>query len=459
MKSFLNFFTEARTSQASDTAAKRGWTGDGHGNWFDKKGELVARTERGRLVEIQKKAAAAPEEEQPRQPKRQEEPTKADARANEADLTAQEEGEFGMFPDGTPRRMAPPTRADGSPKEDKGALTVAFGRFNPPHAGHQKVFDAARKTAGKGELRIYPSRSEGRKTDPLDANTKHDYLTKMFPDHAPNIINDPDKRTIFDVLKQAYEDGYSSINIVAGDKRIQEFEKLSQDYNGKGQYDFSGIGAINAGERDEDKKGGVEGASASKLRKAAGEDRFHTTYYPKGHKKAGEIEHEGFEEYLPKSFRKDEKLAKQLFNTVKKQLEGLKKKEKANVKEGLWQIAPKLDWRNLRENYIKKNIFNIGDLVENLNTGLMGRIMRRGTNYLICVTEDGMMFKSWIKDLTEGKRVKPASQTGIYGVPASQREVGTSAHRKYAQSMVPGQEEIKNFDIKEFINKYKKKTI
>ena len=85
MKSFLNFFTEARTSQASDTAAKRGWTGDGHGNWFDKKGELVARTERGRLVEIQKKAAAAPEEEQPKQVKREEEPTKADAQASEAD--------------------------------------------------------------------------------------------------------------------------------------------------------------------------------------------------------------------------------------------------------------------------------------------------------------------------------------------------------------------------------------
>ena len=62
MKSFLNFFTEARTSQASETAAKKGWTGDGHGNWFDKKGVLVARTESGRLVEIQRKAAAAPEE-------------------------------------------------------------------------------------------------------------------------------------------------------------------------------------------------------------------------------------------------------------------------------------------------------------------------------------------------------------------------------------------------------------
>ena len=438
MKSFLNFFTEARTSQASDTAAKRGWTGDGHGNWFDKKGELVARTERGRLIEIQKKAAAAPEEEQPKQVKREEEPTKADAQASQADLTAQAEGEFGMFPDGTPRTMAPPVRADGTPKEDRGPVTIAFGRFNPPTIGHQKLFDIAKKTAGKGALKIYPSRSQDAKKNPLDSDTKHDYLQKMFPDHSANIINDPNSRTIFDVLKQAHEDGHSSVQIVVGGDRQAEFEKLSQEYNGK-LYDFSAIETISAGDRDE-KKGGAEGMSASKMRKAA----------------TSKDEKAGFEEFkkgLPKSFLEDEKLAKQLFNTVRKQM--------AVKKEGwnLWEIAPKLDWRNLRENYVNKKIFNIGDLVENLNTGLMGRIMRRGTNYLICVTEDGMMFKSWIKDLTEGKRVKPASQTGIYGVPASQREVGTSAHRRYAQSMVPGQEEIKNFDIKEFINKYKKKTI
>ena len=451
MKSFLNFFTEARTSQASETAAKKGWTGDGHGNWFDKKGVLVARTERGRLVEIQRKAAAAPEVEQPRQSKREEEPTEAEAQASQADLTAQAEGEFGMFPDGTPRRMAPPTRADGSPKEDKGSLTVAFGRFNPPHAGHQKVFDAAKKAAGKGELRIYPSRSEGDKKNPLDASVKHDYLTKMFPDHAENIVNDPDKRTIFDVLKQAFEDGYSSINIVSGGKRVQEFEKLSHDYNGKGQYDFSGIGSINAGERDEDKKGGVEGASASKLRKAAEEDRFNTTYYPKGHKKAGEIEHEGFEEYLPKAFRKDEKLAKQLFNTVKKQLEGMKKNEKAGVKEGLWQIAPKLDWKNLRENYVAGNIFNVGELVENLNTGLIGKIIRRGTSYLICVTEDNMMFKSWIKDLNEYTEVKMDSIEREPGKPNTL--IGTGGYKKYVEKMSPG-----NQWGRQFINKYKKKS-
>ena len=430
MKSFLNFFTEARTSQASETAAKKGWTGDGHGNWFDKKGVLVARTERGRLVEIQRKAAAAPEVEQPRQSKREEEPTEAEAQASQADLTAQAEGEFGMFPDGTPRTMAPPTRADGTPKEDKGPVTVAFGRFNPPTIGHQKLFDAAKKAAGKGALKIYPSRSQDAKKNPLDSDTKHDYLQKMFPDHAGNIINDVNSKTIFDVLKQAYEDGHSSVQIVVGGDRQAEFEKLSQDYNGK-LYDFSAIETISAGDRDE-KKGGAEGMSASKMRKAA----------------TSKDEKAGFEEFkkgLPKSFLKDEELAKQLFNTVKKQM--------AVKKEGwnLWEIAPKLDWQNLRENYISKRIFDIGDMVENLNTGLIGKIIRRGTSYLICVTEDNMMFKSWIKDLNEYTEVKMDSIEREPGKPNTL--IGTAGYKKYVEKMSPG-----NQWGRQFINKYKKKS-
>lgn len=427
MKSFINFFTEARTSQASETAAKRGWTGDGHGNWFDKKGVLVARTERGRLVEIQRKAAAAPEEEQPRQSAK---PTEAEAEASKADLTAQAEGEFGMFPDGTPRTMAPPTRADGTPKEDRGPITVAFGRFNPPTIGHQKLFDAAKKAAGKGALKIYPSRSQDAKKNPLDSDTKHDYLQKMFPDHAENIINDANSRTIFDVLKQAYEDGHSSVQIVVGGDRQAEFEKLSQDYNGK-LYDFSAIETISAGDRDE-KKGGAEGMSASKMRKAA----------------TSKDEKAGFEEFkkgLPKSFLEDEKLAKQLFNTVKKQM--------AVKKEGwnLWEIAPKLDWQNLRENYIKENIFKIGQMVENINTGLIGKIIRRGTSYLICVTEDNMMFKSWIKDLNEYTEVKMDSIEREPGKPNTL--IGTGGYKKYVEKMSPG-----NQWGRQFINKYKKKS-
>ena len=45
--------------------------------------------------------------------------------------------------------------------------------------------------------------------------------------------------------------------------------------------------------------------------------------------------------------------ARELFNNVRKS--GM------NIKEGwnLWEIAPKFDWKNLRENYIKEKIFNM----------------------------------------------------------------------------------------------------
>ena len=143
-----------------------------------------------------------------------------------------------------------------------------------------------------------------------------------------------------------------------------------------------------------------------------------------------------------------------LFDAVRT---GMKQKKKVKEEYDLWEIAPKQDPRGLRENYRSGKIFNIGDLVESLGTGLIGRIMRKGTNYLIAVTESNVMFKSWIHDVMETK-VKPASKTGKWGVPANQREVGTVAHRQYAQSMVPGQEEIKNFNIREFINRHKVKS-
>lgn len=98
----------------------------------------------------------------------------------------------------------------------------------------------------------------------------------------------------------------------------------------------------------------------------------------------------------------------------------------------------------LREKYISGKIFNIGEWVQNINTDQIGKIIRRGTNYLICVTEDDVMFKPWIKDVVEW--------TNHSGVPAKQREVGTDSLRKYVMSMTG------TTDIKNFINKYKAKS-
>jgi hypothetical protein len=59
---------------------------------------------------------------------------------------------------------------------------------------------------------------------------------------------------------------------VAGSDRVEQFEKLFNDYNGK-EYNFNSIQVVSAGERDPDADG-AEGMSASKMRAAAASEDF-----------------------------------------------------------------------------------------------------------------------------------------------------------------------------------------
>ena len=251
---------------------------------------------------------------------------------------------------------------------------------------------------------------------------KISFMKKMFPDFEENIINDDEMRSIFDVLVAAAESGYANVNIIVGSDRQAEFENLAQKYNGE-LYNFDLIRVISAGARDADAEG-VEGMSASKMRKAVMDDDF-----------------DSFRRGTPKSL--DDGDAMSLFNAVR---QGMGAKKKKKVAE-MWEIAPKYDSKTLRENYLNGKIFRIGDVVENLNTGLVGEIIRRGTNHLICVTKENYMFKSWIRDVMEAVVNYP----GPSGVSANQREIGTDAHREYVMR-ITGVKEIKNF-----INKYKAK--
>ena len=414
MKNFLEFLTEAGTSQASAQAQKLNLKSDGHGGWLDSRGNFVAKTEKGKLKFYNA-----------RERKAEENPVRQMATARADDKLA---GAPNQKPAPQPKAAAKPDPEASDLDKTLDTLTLAFGRFNPPTAGHEKLIQAAEKAAAGGDLKIYPSRTQDNKKNPIDPDMKVSYMRKMFPDYKDNIINDPKMRSIFDVLVAASEEGYKSVNIIVGSDRLGEFESLAMKYNGD-IYNFDEIKTISAGPRDDEAEG-VGGVSSSKQRKAVMDDDF-----------------KAFKRGLPKTVKDAD--AQALFDAVRT---GMSVKKNKDVKESydLWEIAPKSDPRGLRDNYVKRKIFNIGDLVENLNTGLVGRIMRRGTNYLICVTEQDNMFKSWIHDVTEA--VRPANKTGRYGVPAPQREVGTDAYREYAQSMVPGQEAIRNF-----INKYKAK--
>ena len=250
------------------------------------------------------------------------------------------------------------------------------GRFNPPTKEHKKLFTEAERIAAGGEIRIYPSRTQDSKLDPLDVSKKISYIRKMFPKYAENIVNNPEMKTIFDVLISAGEDGYQNLNIIVGSDRQAEIQNLANKYNGK-FYEFSEINVIPTGTFDAKKNS--SGISSGMLRKAAADNNFRE-----------------FNRGMPKEF--DETQTRRLFNDVRK---GMGFKTSMGESYKLWEIAPGLDYKNLRENYIQNKIFKIGDVVENLNTGLVGEVIRRGTNYLICVAEDDIMFKSWIKDLAE----------------------------------------------------------
>ena len=402
MKSFFQFFTE---SQAVQQATRMGLKTDGHGGWYDKKGEFVAKTEKGQLKFFNKRQKIG-KQDPPQTEKEKKLSQTTSASATKVEPTSQAE---------KPIEMIPP-----EVEKTRGTLTIAFGRFNPPTTGHQKLLDTVATSSDDGDYVIVPSRSQDKKKNPLDADSKVEVMKQMFPSHSGKIINDPANRTIFDVMKKAHADGYANVRIVGGSDRVGEFEKLTGTYNKK-LYDFDKIEVRSAGDRDADGEG-VEGMSASKQRKYAADNDL-----------------KGFLQGVPTSMNRE--MAKQLFQNVRA---GMKIEEGWN----LWQIAPKFDWKNLRENYINKKIFNMGQIVENVNTGLVGKIIRRGTSYLICVTEDKIMFKSWIKDVSEAV----VNGTEISGVPADQRLVGTDAHRKYAETMVPGSSYGKHF-----INKYRKK--
>lgn len=405
MKSFFQFIKE---SNAVQQATRLGLTSDGHGGWYDKRGEFVAKTERGQLKFYNKRQRIGKQDPpQSEKERKLSQSSTEKSSSQEVPTQSQSSPKQSTGQQDTVQQGPPPV------EKTKGTLTIAFGRFNPPTTGHEKLLDTVASSSDEGDYIIVPSRSQDKKKNPLDPDTKVEVMKQMYPSHSGKIINDPSNRTIFDVLKKAHNDGYTNVRIVGGGDRVKEFDKLTNDYNGK-IYQFDNVEVLSAGDRDPDSEG-TEGMSASKQRKAAAEGDFAS-----------------FRKGVPSTL--NNKQAREIYNKLRAAMQ---------IKEGwsLWQIAPKFDWKNLRENFVRKNIYKVGDIVENLNTGLVGKIIRRGTNYLICVTEDNIMFKSWIKDVTD-----------VSGVPANQREVGTDALRKYAETMVKG-----SSWGRQFINKYKKK--
>ena len=381
MKKFSAFLIEAEKSQAAKAAKTLKLKHIGYGRYADASGNVTHMSKDGKLIKIDPKN-----------------------------------------PDTTPTQQnGEEETGDGSGAVDQGTISITFGRFNPPTIGHERLLDkVAReaKTSG-GEYRIYPSRSEDPKKNPLDAGTKIKYMRQAYPDHANAIVDSPDMRTIFDVLSALDNDGYSSVNIVVGGDRVSEFNSLAQKYNGD-LYTFDEIKVVSAGGRDPDAEG-VEGMSASKLRKAAAEDDFDT--FSKGMSKG--LGKEGTEK---------------LYLTLRQAMQVEEFDDFAEASYELHEIAPKLDPQGLREAYFNQDLFEVGTFVENINTGIVSKVVSRGSNYIITIDERDGIYRSWLKDLVERNDIKYFDFT-----PAG--EMGTDKLANYMRKLTPG----------EFIRKINKK--
>jgi hypothetical protein len=69
-------------------------------------------------------------------------------------------------------------------------------------------------------------------------------------------------------------------------------------------------------------------------------------------------------------------------------------------------MAPEDDeLRMIRENYHNNDIFNMGDMVENNNNGNVGKIIKRGPNYVQYEMEDGGVEKAWLNEITPANNI------------------------------------------------------
>ena len=272
-------------------------------------------------------------------------------------------------------------------KEAKGrSIAFTFGRFNPPTTGHEKLINkvAQQRT---DDYKIYLSKSEDTSKNPLNARVKLATMKQMFPRHARNIVLNP-TNVLLDIVTDLHKRGYSDITMVAGSDRVREFDTILKKYNGvksrHGLYDFDSINVASAGERDPDAEGAT-GMSASKMRMAAKKDDFNA-----------------FKKGLPSGFA-NSRNAQDLFKNVRKGMmlaASLEESSALRFKPFITaSTKEELNKMTLRDKYITEHLYDVGDIVDDVESNITGIIVRRGTNYVTLKDEDMKLHKSWLYNI------------------------------------------------------------
>jgi hypothetical protein len=158
-------------------------------------------------------------------------------------------------------------------------VVFIFGRFQVPTKGHAEMIHyGAQYARSKGaEFRVYTSKSQDPKKNPLPYKIKVAFLKQLFP--GINVVDDPQATTAFAICKKLSEEGYDDVVMITGGDRVAEFKRSIGKYvlprndpkfDPKKNYGFSHFDVINSGER----KAGISGTDMRKFIKAGKFDKF-----------------------------------------------------------------------------------------------------------------------------------------------------------------------------------------
>lgn len=165
------------------------------------------------------------------------------------------------------------TPSNATTEKDKHHV-IAFGRMNPPTAGHEEVVKTLKDKAKEvgGDHTLILSHSHGTKDgkNPLSPEQKLHHAKNAFP--GTNIeVASKDKPTLLHHAVDLYKKGVTHLHFTGGSDR-QGMADMLKKYNGvesaHGMYNFKDIQFHSSGQREEGATG-VKGISGTKLRELA----------------------------------------------------------------------------------------------------------------------------------------------------------------------------------------------
>ena len=158
------------------------------------------------------------------------------------------------------------------PKTD--IIAFAYGRFNPPTIGHQKLIEAVKDKAGQNNWLIFPSRSNDPKKNPLKFDVKVSFMKRIFSDYKEYIHAGDENRLLITALQYLQDKDYKQVILCCGSDRVAGYTSMFERTHGK-DFTFESWEVHNIGERDPDGDE-VSAMSASLMREAAKMQRTET---------------------------------------------------------------------------------------------------------------------------------------------------------------------------------------